>query len=404
MSIRRLGIWVLSVSLTFSLAAWGYSWWSRRAEHWLSGAERCLTLGDYQEVLAWLVLPEATARTRDRALLIRARAMLELGRPSEAVAPLDAIDPNGASATDAAFWKGRTLLAVGQFLRATDWLRSVVALRPDNADAHRWLAAALYELGDSPSALAELREVTRLEPDDARAWRTIGLLLKEAAEPERASQAYLASLRVGPRQPQVHLELAEVLNTMGKYDEAARHLEACSAGVPEGDRLALLAKGVLARGDQSTLQALLNRALGRYPDHVGLLQLRAQVETAEGRTGEAIATLDRVLTLDPDQAASVYQRGLLRKATGDAEGSALDLARASDLSASVAEMSQLNDEAARSPSDAEVRVKIAALCERLGKTDLAAYWYRAALACDPASIAARSGIAALKPRGSFGRR
>jgi len=395
---RRQWVWIASVLLMTLFATSAYSWWAGRPERRLAEAERCLAIGDYLEVPSWLVLPEATASTRDRALLIRARTALALGRPAEAVQPLDAVDRNGPSATDASFWKGRTLLAVGQFLRATDWLRVAVARRPEDPEAHRWLAAALYELGDSKSALGELREVVRLAPDDPRAWRTIAVLLKEGVEPERAREAYLNSLRVDPRQPQARLELAEVLNTLGHHDDAARQLEACSGGVPEGDRLALLAKGVMARGDQEELQTMLDRALAQYPDHVGLLQLKAQAETAKGRTVQAITTLNRVLMLDPYHAASYYQRGLLRKAISEADGSALDLSRASELNAMLAEMSRLNDEAASHPEDAEIRLKIASLCDRLGKFELAGFWYRSALASDPASPAARSGLAALRTR------
>jgi tetratricopeptide (TPR) repeat protein len=304
--------WIASLLVVILVVAWAYFWWTGRAERRLAEAERCLGSGDFKVLPSWLVLPEVTARTRDRALLIRARAALARGRPAEAVKPLDAIGQGSPSAVDAAFWKGRTLLVVGQFLRAIDWLRSVVARRPDDAEAHRWLAVASYELGDSKSTLVELREVVRLVPGDERAWRTIALLLKEGAEPEQAMEAYLTTLRLDPAQPQARLELAEVLTTMGQYDEAGRHLEACSGGVPEGDRLDLIAKCLRARGDGEALPAMLDRALAQHPNHVGLLQHRAQVATAEGRTEEAITLLDRALAVDPFHASSYYQRGLLR--------------------------------------------------------------------------------------------
>jgi tetratricopeptide (TPR) repeat protein len=394
----RYQVWMLSLLLAILVAAGACSWWSGRAERQLAEAEQCLGFGDFQGLASSLALPEATATTRDRALLIRARAALARGRPSEAVSPLEAIDPGGPSAVDAAYWKGRTLLAVGQYLRAAEWLRSVADRRPDDADAHRWLAAAAYELGDSKTALRELREVARLVPQDPRAWRTIAVLLKEGAEPEQAREAFLTTLRLDPEQPQARLEFAEVLTTLGEYDEAGRQLEACSGTVPEGDRLDLLARGLRARGDQEGFRAILDRAKAQAPDHVGLIHQRAQAATAEGRTAEAIALLDRALALDPYHTASYYQRGLLKKAVGDAEGSARDLARASELNASLAEMSRLNDEAAGRPQDADVRLRIARLCEQLGKVDLAASWYRSALAIEPGSTAARSGIASLRAR------
>jgi tetratricopeptide (TPR) repeat protein len=389
--------WVLS-SLATVIAGWSCFWWSGRPERQLAEAERCLALDDFGGVLSSLELPEATARTRDRALLLRARAALARGRPADAVQPLGAIDPNGPCSIDASFWKGRTLLAVGQYRRAIDWLRSVVDRRPDDAESRRWLAAASYESGDRRTALAELRQVIRLVPEDPRAWRTVALLLKEDVETEQAREAYSTALRLDPSQPQVRLEFAEVLITSGRYDEAGSQLEACSGLVPEADRLDLLARILLDRGERDRLLALLERALEQYPTHVGLLNQRAKIEVSEGRTAEAIALLDRALEVDPYHAASYHQRGLLRKASGDAEGAARDLARSSELNADLAAMSRLDDEAGRRPEDAEIRVEIGQLCAQLGKFDLAASWYRAALAIDPGNIAARSAIGALKAR------
>ncbi|WP_435009479.1 tetratricopeptide repeat protein [Tundrisphaera lichenicola] len=394
----RYGIWYLSILLAFAVVAVVYVWRAGRAERHLVEAEQLLARGDYAALPDWLALPEATPATRDRALLIRARMALARGKPDEAVGPLDAIDGDGPRAVDAWFWKGRTLLAVGQPLRAAGWFRSVVDRRPDDADAHRWLAAASYDLGDHKTSLVELREVTRLDPDDPRAWRTMALLLKEDDDLEPARSAYEQALHLDPAQPPVRLELAEVLTTQGQYDEAERQLGLCSGKVPEGDRLEILARCYRARGDREKLRSLIDRASARQPNHPGLLHQAAQAEADEGRTAEAIALLDRVIVLDPYRSAAIYQRGLMRKASGDAEGAALDLARSSELKATLAEMSRLNDEAAANPEDAGLRVKIAGLCERLGKDEMAAFWYRAALASDPENLGAKSGLAALEGR------
>ena len=62
-------------------------------------------------------------------------------------------------------------------------------------------------------------------------------------------------------------------------------------------------------------------------------------------------------------------------------------------------MSALNDEADRRPEDPDVRYRIGTLCERLGKRDLAATWYSAALACDPNHAGAHAALQALKRAG-----
>ena len=390
--LRTWSAWLLAAIL---IAAGSFTWWSGRPERHLAEARLCLGRDEFGALSGWLRLPEATPRTRDRALLIQARAALRRGRPAEAVPALDAIDGGGPSAVDAAFWKGRTLMAVGQSRRAVGWFRSVADRRPDDADARRWLASALYELGDRKAALAELREVARLSPSDPKAWRTIALLHKEDVDLEAAREAYRATLRLDAAQPRARFELAEVLTDLGEYDEAARQLEDCSGGVPEADRLELVARGIWARGDSERIRTLLGRALAEYPRHVGLLALASQVEMAEDRPAGAIALLDRALAIDPYHAASYDRRGLLRKAAGDDEGAALDLGRSSELKATLAELSRLDDEAANRHEDPEIRVRIGRLCVQLGKFELAASWYRAALSVDPRHGPAREGLASL---------
>jgi len=50
-------------------------------------------------------------------------------------------------------------------------------------------------------------------------------------------------------------------------------------------------------------------------------------------------------------------------------------------------MARLNDEANQRPWDAEVRRRLAALCEQRGKPDEAAMWLKAAAACAQAGSA-----------------
>src|SRR4051812_21648243 len=80
-----------------------------------------------------------------------------------------------------------------------------------------------------------------------------------------------------------------------------------------------------------------------------------------------------------------------------------DTARAAEMKQAKVTMSDLNDQAARNPGDPGVRVRLGHLCESLGKPDLAASWYRAALACDPRSAEARAALSAIRDRSTHAR-
>jgi hypothetical protein len=65
------------------------------------------------------------------------------------------------------------------------------------------------------------------------------------------------------------------------------------------------------------------------------------------------------------------------------------------LNALTAQMDRLNREAGRNPDDPEIRYQLGRVCVSLGRSELAASWYVAALACDPRHPGARFGLKAL---------
>jgi tetratricopeptide (TPR) repeat protein len=388
--------WAAAAVLAAVALGSGVLWWRGRPERHLARVEEALRSGDPAAALEWLAVPEAAAGTRERALLLRARAAVERGQPLQAARALDKVDPHGPVAADFAFWKGRTLYAARQPLLAMDWFKAALKLRPDDAEADRWLACAAYDLGDRPTAVSALEAVTRLQPRDARAWRTLGLIFKEDAEHERARRAFEAALALDRDQPTVRLELAETLLRLGDATGAERELAACRGRVAEAPRAELLGECLRMRGDRAGHRAAVEAGLAAAPDHPGLLAQRAQIELDDGHPADALAWLDRAVAADPYRPETIYRRGLVLRQLGRAEEARRDLDRSAELNRGLAEMSDLNRQADRDPRDAEVRYRLGRLCTELGKPDLAASWYRAALACDPRHAAARLGLNALR--------
>src|SRR5262245_61833183 len=93
--------WGLVALLALGLPSLGLvSWWRGRPARHLAEARRLIESGREDEASRWLDLPETESSTRDRALLLRVRAAVARGRPSEAVKPLEKIDPDGPLAAD----------------------------------------------------------------------------------------------------------------------------------------------------------------------------------------------------------------------------------------------------------------------------------------------------------------
>ncbi len=374
------------------------SWWLGRPERRLAEAAEALARSDFERARALLPLAEATPRTRDRALAIRARSAIELGRFAEAARALDAINPSGPLAITVGLLRGRVLYQTGRIPLATVWFRWVIERSPGDLDAHRRLAAACYDQGDRPSAISALEHVTQIDPKDARAWRTLALLYKEDVDYERAEPAYEATLRLDPAQPSVRFERAETLLKLGRFNLAHAELSTCRGKVPEADRVVLESRCLHLGGEEAARREAIGRALADHPDHPGLLAQRAEIDVEDGKFTDALARLDRSIRADPFESERVYQRATVLRVLGRTEEAARDHARAAELNRGLATMERLNDQAARSPDDPHVRCRLGGLCVDLGKRDLAASWYRAALACDPNDTEARSGLSGLGVR------
>ena len=174
-------------------------------------------------------------------------------------------------------------------------------------------------------------------------------------------------------------------------------MAACRGRVAEARRAEILAECCRLRGDLAGFRSAVEAGLAAAPGHPGLLRQRAEIELADGRPDEALERLDQALAADPYRPETIYQRGVVLRRLGRAEEARRDLARADELNKGLAEMSALNQQADRDPHNADVRYRLGRLCVELGKPELAASWYRAALACDPKHAAARLGLRALQP-------
>jgi Flp pilus assembly protein TadD len=309
---------------------------------------------------------------------------------------LNRVQADGPRAAEAAFWKGRTLYAVGQTLQSLRCFRLAARLRPDDADAHRWLAAAAYDQGAVTLAVGALEAVTRLCPGDARAWRTLASIYKEYARLDLACAAYRETLSLDPGQPSVRLEYAGCLAACGAFEEAERELRRCRGRVDEPLWAYQMAGCLRGLGDAEGFKEVVRQSSEKFPRHAGLLSLRGLAEQLDRRWDEAIRWLDRAVAADPWSPEHFHIRSVMMAAVGRRDEAARDRAETARLTDAARDLSRWDEEASLYPEDAEVRCRLGKVCITLGKLELAASWYRAALACDPSNAEARTSLRTLR--------
>jgi tetratricopeptide (TPR) repeat protein len=158
----------------------------------------------------------------------------------------------------------------------------------DKSVRERWndYGIGLLLQGDLKAAEAAFLEVTRMEPDYADGWVNVARERIQEGNMAGAEEMLRKALAIDPNLAKSHFFLAMALKPMGRYDEALDHLRQAAARYPR-DRVVV-------------------NQLGR------VLFLKRQYR-------EAIAELQKVLAIDPEDLQAHYNLMLCWQGLGDAE-------------------------------------------------------------------------------------
>lgn len=247
--------------------------------------------GEYRDAV--IEMSRALRQTpRDKfVLMLRAGAYERLGEIEKAMADIDTAITGAPNDPELQFAR------VGLLVRAA---------RLDEADA-------------AATALAAA------DPDNLGLAMTSASIKARMGDPVGAGPIYDRVVAEAPANASYRLARAEFLLDQDRHDEAQADMQAVRDAA--GERAVLfnnLCWMQATRGltlDQAAADC--DQALAKQPDEPAFLDSRALVLLQTGKTQEALALYDRLVTLAPQQAASRYGRGLARVLLGQtAEGEA----------------------------------------------------------------------------------
>jgi tetratricopeptide (TPR) repeat protein len=208
--------------------------------------------------------------------------------------------------------------------------------------------------------------------------------LRRYAEARAAYQQALERELAAEQVADVQEGLAEVLVAQKEYVQALKLLEDCpSALASKPALLACRAECLWALDRAEESKRLLNEALREHPQSVELLRLRARLHLSANEPASAASLLERALRVDHHDSVSRYQLiqayQMLARAKEAAEQQQL-LKQTQD---HLAELTKLNEEIAQRPWDGAVLTRLANVCDKLDKPEMAAMWRQAAAASLP---------------------
>lgn len=308
----------------------------------------------------------------------------------------------GTTGAEATVLAAECLVRLDQRPLAIEALSLLASARPECVDAQRLLAALFLDLVDAEHAERHLQNWARLEPENARPWRLIAGLRRDFLHVPEAVAAYEATLARkldDATRVEVILEFVDLLlDQQGQYEKALQLLNQCPpAARQQPAHRQLQAAAFWGLGQSKEASAILDELL-RQPDPPGeALLLRARIHLAQDEPAEAVPLLLKALARDAHDQKSrqdLMQAYQLLKQPDLAAEQRKCLDETLRLKATVVKLTR---ESQQRLFDADLRCRLALLCQQLNLRPEARSWARAALACDPENAQARRLVAELEP-------
>jgi tetratricopeptide (TPR) repeat protein len=380
--------WLVSLAVGALLIGAGGLWGYRvtRPDYRLRQGQEAIRRGDTHQAIVLAERLQSSGHP-DHAHLLRGQAYLHLRRINPAIREYNQIRPdNEPILVEASLVYGLGLLSVGKSAEAEKLLLLVVERQPDNLDARRGLYAIYYDRGAMKKALRELEKWSQLDDADGQPHRCMGVIYKDMGAEEPAVQQYQAALerRLLPEvRQEVVRELADTFVKRTQFAEALACLDQAAAEPAEAQAevAELRAAALYGLNRASEAVVVLEPLLQAASPSTRTLRLRAKIYADSGDFKAAVPLLVKALQMDPHEPECRYQLAVAYEFLG-ARKEAAEERRLLDATQKLLNtMSDLNREADRKPTDVQVRRRLAEVCEKLGKFDLALTWRKAAESC-----------------------
>jgi predicted Zn-dependent protease len=195
------------------------------------------------------------------------------------------------------------------------------------------------------------------------------LLNGQVLETKFVSRSQLQAIRV---------ELGQALQNLNEYAAALDCLEAAEV---DAKVLAVMAGAQWGLGQREEAEQLLKRSIALEPAEPVALLLIAKIALEDGKPGEALEPLQRLLERDPHDYSPRYQLSRAYQRLGDTKAAAVELDRMNASKLMFRKLGELYVKTMERTRDAGVREELAEICDKLDRHELAQLWRRSAEYC-----------------------
>lgn len=242
----------------------------------------------------------------------RAKILLRLGRPGEAVVSLRKAVDNNPDDQNLRLTYARLLVDVKQYEEARQEFEKLHQASPDDAELLYTLGLLSLESQRLDDAEKYMRKLVDLNQREGEAQYYLGRINENRKLYETAIEWY-REVHVGEYKFDARLRIADMLGALERTDEAVGHLDEMLKGSQSDGSLVriYITKGELLRAARRYPEAMdvFNTALAIVPGNSDLLYARALVAEKLGRIDQLEADIRAILKTEPDNAHALNALG-----------------------------------------------------------------------------------------------
>jgi predicted Zn-dependent protease len=204
-------------------------------------------------------------------------------------------------------------------LRAKEQAEEILRLIPGQREAILLLGRALGAIGDPTAGAAAVRQLTARNPRDSGAWRALADIFHRAGDAAAADAAHTEAVRSGAGDPAL-VEAALALRE-GRLSAAETALRTRLKAEPtDVAAIRMLAEVAAQIGRYEDAANLLARCLELNPSFHEARRAYAQVLLRHERPLEALAQVDQLLALAPEDIGFCMLKAAVLAKLGDHDG------------------------------------------------------------------------------------
>jgi tetratricopeptide (TPR) repeat protein len=286
--------------------------------------------------------------------LAAARALVDQGKPHEAVTALSALDRSDPRVAE--------LLGVAYY-HADDYARAIDALSPiisklpgdsiERREAGQVLGLSYYLAGRLPEALPLLEETSRWATDNIQLAQVLGMAYIQIRQPDRAREALARAFGLDPVSPGARLLAAQMMIRVEFFEMADAELRQALAMDPRLPRVNfLLAENAIFRNRIEEGVAYLEKELALNPSDAMSFYRLGEAWSRRTAWDKAIPALQRSIWINPFYSAPYIVLGRAYLSTGKPDAAEGMLRHAVELD----------------PNNKAARYLFGQVLQRLGKT------------------------------------